>query len=138
MKMLLALVLIGLFAGVLSGFVGVGGGLIIVPSLVYLLGYTQLQAQGTSLAVLLLPVGFLAVWNYYKMGNINVSDAIIIAFGFVIGAHFGSKWVHQLKENQIKFFFGLIMFLLSLRITISSGINWFDESKNQISSIENK
>ncbi|MCB0789462.1 MAG: sulfite exporter TauE/SafE family protein, partial [Flavobacteriales bacterium] len=85
---LLLLVIIGLLAGVLSGFVGVGGGLIIVPALVYIMGLSQHEAQGTSLGVLLLPVGILAVMNYYRSGQLDIRYALIIAAAFVAGGYF--------------------------------------------------
>jgi len=107
---ILILIIIGLCAGLLSGFVGVGGGLIIVPALVYLLGFTQLAAQGTSLAVLLLPVGFLAVWHYYKQGNVDV-----------LGALAGGHYAHKLDINKIKFAFALLMLLASLKLLWSAG-----------------
>ena len=125
---LLLLILIGIFAGVMSGFVGVGGGLIIVPGLVYLLGFTQMQAQGTSLAVLLLPVGILAVWNYHKAGTIDVTAALIIAFAFVIGGYFGSKYALKLPEYKVKFVFGIFMLYAALRMIYSGGIKWFGDA----------
>jgi uncharacterized protein len=121
----LLLMLMGLMAGLLSGFVGVGGGLIIVPALVYLLGFSQIQAQGTSLAVLLLPVGILAVWNYHKAGQINAPAALIIALAFVIGGYFGSKYALKLPEYKIKFVFGLFMLYVAARLIITSGTRWF-------------
>ncbi|MCC6600200.1 MAG: sulfite exporter TauE/SafE family protein [Crocinitomicaceae bacterium] len=125
MQALLLLIVIGLVAGMLSGFVGVGGGIIIVPALVFALGMTQLQAQGTSLAVLLLPVGIFAVMNYYKAENINVAAALIIAGTFVIGAYYGSKFALKLPEHKVKFVFGLLMFYVSIRMIYSSGMKWF-------------
>lgn len=122
------LVLVGLLAGIISGFVGVGGGVVIVPALIYLLGFSQLQAQGTSLGVLLLPVGILAVWNYHKAGNIHVSAALIIAAAFVIGGYFGSKYALKLPEHKVKFIFGLFMLYISVRMLIGSGIKWFGPS----------
>jgi uncharacterized membrane protein YfcA len=124
---LLLLILIGIFAGVMSGFVGIGGGLVIVPGLVYLLGFTQMQAQGTSLAVLLLPVGILAVWNYHKAGTIDIPAALIIASAFVIGGYFGSKYALKLPEYKVKFVFGLFMLYAAFRMVYSAGIKWFGE-----------
>lgn len=80
---------IGLSAGILSGFVGIGGGIIIVPALIYLLGLTQHQAQGTSLFLMLPPIGILAVYNYYQSGTINFWFGGIIAITFIIGGYFG-------------------------------------------------
>ncbi len=89
---ILLLILIGLAAGKLSGLVGVGGGIIIVPCLVLFLGFSQKEAQGTSLAILLLPIGIFAVAEYYKQGYINVPNALIVALAFLIGSYFGSRF----------------------------------------------
>lgn len=123
----LILLLIGLAAGMLSGFVGVGGGLIIVPALVYFLHFNQYQAQGTSLAVLLLPVGILAVMNYYKQGHININYALIIGAAFVVGGYFGSKYAMKLPEFKVKFFFALFMLYAAVRMLYTSGSQWFGD-----------
>ena len=121
---ILLLILLGLAAGTLSGFVGVGGGIIIVPALVYILGMNQIQAQGISLAVLLMPVGFLGVWNYYQSGNIQFSVALLIALGFVFGSYFGSKLALQLPIYKIKFFFALVILIVAIDMLIRSGNQW--------------
>ncbi|MEY3399518.1 MAG: hypothetical protein RL220_2112 [Bacteroidota bacterium] len=122
---ILILVIIGIMAGMLSGFVGVGGGLIIVPALVYLMHFSQMQAQGTSLAVLLLPVGFLAVYNYHKSGNVNMTYALVIAATFVLGSYVGSKYALKLPEHKVKFIFSIFMLYVAIRMMISSGQKWF-------------
>ncbi|HOP43953.1 MAG: sulfite exporter TauE/SafE family protein [Flavobacteriales bacterium] len=116
---LLLLVIIGLLAGVLSGFVGVGGGLIIVPALVYIMGLSQHEAQGTSLGVLLLPVGILAVMNYYRSGQLDIRYALIIAAAFVAGGYFGSKWALVLPEVVVRRVFGFIMLIGALKLILS-------------------
>lgn len=116
---ILILVSIGLVAGILSGFVGVGGGVIIVPALIYVLGMDQLNAQGTSLFVLLLPVGILAVMNYYKSGNINWKFGIIIAVSFVVGGYFGSKLALKISPSLVRLIFGIIMAYVSFRMVVS-------------------
>jgi hypothetical protein len=110
------LIILGLLAGMLSGFVGVGGGLIIVPALIYFLQYNQLQAQGTSLAVLLLPVGIMAVMHYYKAGHIQIPAALCIGLGFVFGAYFGSKIALSISVHQVKLFFGCLMLIMSIKM----------------------
>lgn len=115
---LLLLVIIGLLAGVLSGFVGVGGGLIIVPALVYIMGLSQHEAQGTSLGVLLLPVGILAVMNYYRSGQLDIRYALIIAAAFVAGGYFGSKWALVLPEVVVRRVFGFIMLIGALKLIL--------------------
>lgn len=110
------LIAIGITAGILSGFVGVGGGMVIVPCLIYFLGLTQFQAQGTSLALMLPPIGILAFLNYYKTGNVNITYAAIIGATFIVGAYFGSKWALKLSEAKVKLIFGVVMFYASLRM----------------------
>ena len=119
---IIILVCIGVLAGILSGFVGVGGGVIIVPALVYALGLSQYEAQGTSLFVLLLPVGILAVNNYWKSGNINWHFGLIIALTFVLGGYIGSKLALRISPSIVKLVFGVIMAYVSVRLVLS-GLN---------------
>lgn len=113
------LIVIGLCAGVLSGFVGVGGGIIIVPALVYMLGFTQHQAQGTSLFVLSMPVVILATMNYWKTGNVNWKFGLIIALTFILGGYIGSKLALKISPGLVKFLFGLLMAYVSFRLIVS-------------------
>ena len=92
------LTIIGLSAGILSGLVGLGGGLVIIPALVMALGMSQKAAQGTSVAIMLPPIGILAAWNYYKAGLVDIKYAIIIAVAFILGGWFGSKVAIALPE----------------------------------------
>lgn len=117
---ILILVLIGIFAGAISGFIGVGGGVIIVPALVYFLGVSQHTAQGTSLLLMLPPIGILAVMNYYKAGQINWTHGIVIASTFIIGAYFGSKLSLKLNANVVKLVFGIFMLYVSARMIYTS------------------
>lgn len=117
---ILILVAIGIAAGILSGFVGVGGGMVIVPALIYFLGLTQFQAQGTSLAMMIPPIGILAVMNYWKADSVNLDYAIVIAITFVIGGYIGSKLALRLPEAKVKLIFGLIMFYASIRMIWSA------------------
>ena len=96
------LIVIGLVAGILSGLVGVGGGIIMVPLLVLFFSFNQHQAQGTSLAVLAVPVTALAAFNYYKEGQLNIKFAIIIAVFFIIGSYFGSKFALTIDQKMLK------------------------------------
>jgi hypothetical protein len=121
------LVAIGAFAGVLSGFVGVGGGVVIVPALVYTLGMSQHSAQGTSLFVLLLPIGILAVYNYWKGGQINWKFGLIIALAFVLGGYFGSKLALKLSPAIVKLIFGVIMAYVSFKMILSGYNSLADE-----------
>ncbi|MCE9540648.1 MAG: sulfite exporter TauE/SafE family protein [Bacteroidetes bacterium] len=116
MTTIVILLCIGLFAGVLSGMVGIGGGIIIVPALVYFMNMSQPEAQGTSLAVLLLPVGILAVYFYYQAGYVDVRSSLIIATTFVIGGFIGSKIAIVVDQNMLKKIFGIFLFLISLKM----------------------
>lgn len=117
---IILLILIGLVAGMLSGFIGIGGGVIMVPALVYVMGLSQHMAQGTSLILMLPPIGILAVMNYYKAGQVNLTYGIIIAIAFVLGGYFGSKFALKLPESKIKFVFGLIMLYIAGKMIFSS------------------
>ncbi len=118
------LILIGVLAGIISGFIGIGGGIIIVPGLIYLAGLTQLQAQGTSLALMLPPIGILAFMHYYKQGNVDLKVAGIVAVTFVIGGFFGAKLAHKIDQNLIKIVFGILMFLIAIKM-IFSGVKLY-------------
>lgn len=113
---ILILISIGVLAGMLGGFVGVGGGLIVVPALIYFLGLNQMEAQGTSLAMMIPPIGILAVWNYHKTGNVNFTYALIIAASFIIGGYFGSKISLKISVNKVKLIFGILMLYTSIRM----------------------
>ena len=101
-----------------AGFVGIGGGIIIVPALIYLVGLTPLMAQGTSLMLMLPPIGILAFMEYYKAGNINLYYGAIIAVTFVAGGYFGGKFAQKVDENLIKFIFGLLMMLVAVKMML--------------------
>ena len=122
---ILILIAIGMGAGMLSGFVGIGGGVIIVPMLLVAFNMTQLQAQGTSLFVLLLPVGILAVQNYWKTGNINWTFGVIIAVSFVIGGYFGSKLALRISPAIVKLVFGVLMAYVAIKM-IASAVRTLD------------
>lgn len=113
------LISIGLFAGALSGFVGVGGGIVIVPALIFFVGLSQHEASGTSLALLMTPVGILAVMNYYKSGNVNINYALLIAAGFVLGAFLGSKLSLRLSPDIVRKVFALFMFVVAIKLYFS-------------------
>lgn len=115
-QVILMVILIGIIAGMLSGLVGIGGGLIIVPALVYFLGMSQHSAQGTSLALILLPVGILAVFSYYKQGYIDMKIVGPLAIGFVAGSYFGSKIALSLSEETVKRFFAILMILVAVKM----------------------
>jgi uncharacterized protein len=113
---IITLVLIGLSAGVLSGLLGIGGAIIMVPALVFFFGMTQHQAQGTSLAILLFPVGFLAFWNYYREGYVNFRIAVITMLAFFIGGYLGSLAAIHLPARSLKIGFGILIIFLGFRM----------------------
>lgn len=118
-QIIIILLLIGLAAGMLSGMVGVGGGIIVVPALVFFLGFSQHQAQGTSLGLLLLPVGILAVINYYNRGFIDIKVVIIMSIAFVIGGWIGSKLALTLPQETVKKVFAVLLFYTAFKM-----LNW--------------
>ena len=115
---IVSLIVIGLLAGMLSGLVGVGGGIIMVPLLILFLGFSQHQAQGTSLTVLVVPVTALAVFNYYKQGYINWKYALVIALFFVIGGYFGSKLAVSIDQKMLKKIFSIVLLLVGVKLLL--------------------
>ena len=116
MQSVLIVVLIGIAAGMLSGLVGIGGGLIIVPALVYFLGFSQHTAQGTSLAMILLPVGIFAVIFYYKQGHVDIKVVWLLALGFIIGSALGSKVALNLPQETVKKIFAILMIAIAMKM----------------------
>lgn len=116
---IIILVIIGFLAGVLSGLVGIGGGVVIVPALVFFLGFSQQEAQGTSLGLLLLPIGILAVINYYNKGYIDVRVVGIMVLAFIAGGWVGSKLALQLSEELLKKIFAVLLFYTAFKM-----LNW--------------
>lgn len=125
-ELVLILLAIGMAAGMLSGLVGVGGGIIVVPALIFFLGFTQHEAQGTSLGLLLLPVGILAVINYYNKGFIDIKVVIIMSIAFVIGSWFGSKLALSLPQETVKKVFAIFLLYTALKMLTWDTIiiNW--------------
>ena len=113
------LIIIGLLAGILSGLVGVGGGILMIPLLIIFLGLSQHQAQGTALFAMLPPIGILAAINYYKEGFVKWEYAIVIAFTFVIGGYLGSKLSLSLPPQMVRRIFGVIMLLGAIKLISS-------------------
>ncbi len=113
---IIILIIIGVAAGMLSGLIGVGGGIIIVPALVYFLAFSQKEAQGTSLGILLLPVGILAVMQYYKQGQVDVKVVLIVSLAFIVGGFFGSKLALKLPEATLRKVFAVVMILIAIKM----------------------
>ncbi len=114
--MTVASLLVGLIAGIFGGFFGIGGAVIIVPTLVFLFDYSQHQAQGTTLAALVPPIGLLAAWHYHAHGNVNIRMAIFIALGFFLGGYFGALFAGKVPDLLLKRIFGIFLFFVAVRL----------------------
>ena len=116
LHVIIILLVIGLAAGILGGLIGVGGGIIIVPSLIYFLGFSQKEASGTSLGILLLPVGILGVLQFYKAGYIDMRTVWLVSFGFLVGSYFGSKIALRFSQETVRKIFAVVMILIALKM----------------------
>ena len=118
-SMLLLLMAIGIVTGIMAGMLGIGGAVIMIPALVYLMGFSQQMAQGTSLAVMLPPIGIIAAFNYWKAGQVNIKFAIILAVTFIIGSYFGSKLALNLPQPVLKKIFGVLLLLVAAKMLLT-------------------
>lgn len=112
-------ILIGMLAGAVSGLIGLGGGVFIVPALVYMFKMSQHEAQGTSLATLLLPIGLFGFWEYYRHGHVDLRIAAWLALGFSIGAYAGGLWAQAIPDLMLRRVFAVTLFIIAARI-------WFE------------
>jgi uncharacterized membrane protein YfcA len=103
----------------MAGMLGIGGAIIMIPALVFILGISQQSAQGTSLAVMLPPVGIIATYNYYKAGHVNIKFAIILAVFFLVGSYFGSKFALTIPQSGLKKIFGILLLLVAAKMLLS-------------------
>ncbi len=110
--------LLGLIAGALSGLVGIGGGVVIVPALIYLFHFSQKDAQGTTLALLIPPIGLLAAWTYFKAGHVNWWAAIFIIIGFIAGSYLGANYAVHLSGAALSRVFGLFLLALAIKMLV--------------------
>lgn len=113
---IITLVIIGLVSGIISGLVGIGGGIVIMPALVFFLGFSQKLAQGTSLGILLLPIGILAVLQFYKAGFVNIPAVLGVAAGFIVGGYFGSKIALSLPQDTVRKIFAIFILVIALKM----------------------
>ena len=120
MSLTLLFLLIGFAAGILSGLFGIGGGLVIVPALIWIARMQPVQATGTSLGALLLPVGLLGAWEYYRRGNVDVRASVLLACGLLIGAWIGARWAQTLSPVQLKRAFALLLAAAAARMWFSA------------------
>jgi uncharacterized protein len=118
MTNMILLLVLGVVAGLLSGLLGIGGGIIIVPALIFVFGYSQHLAQGTTLALMVPPIGILAAWTYYKQGNVNLAAAALICLGFLVGALFGARFASAIPDLILRRSFGVLFLAVSVRMII--------------------
>lgn len=116
---ILLYLLLGLTAGAFSGIVGIGGGIIIVPALVFLFGMTQHMAQGTTLALMVPPIGILAAWTYYNQGYIDIKVALFVALGFLVGGLIGAKIAVVLPNHVLKKIFAFVLFAIGIKMLVA-------------------
>ena len=112
-------VILGIVAGISSGIFGLGGGTILIPALVFLFGLTQHQAQGTTLAIMVPPIGLLAALRYYYSGNVKLGMAGFICLGFFIGGLIGANMIQNLPDLMLKRLFGVFLLFISLRMILT-------------------
>lgn len=115
---IIGLLVLGLLAGYISGLVGIGGGVIIVPALIFVFGYSQHTAQGTTLAMLVPPIGILATLWYYQKGYVDIKAALLLGLGFVAGGLIGGKMAIGIPEQMLKQIFGVLLMLLGLKMLL--------------------
>jgi uncharacterized membrane protein YfcA len=113
---ILILLVIGTITGVMAGMLGIGGGLVVIPALVMIMGMSQQSAQGTSLAMMLPPIGILAAYNYYKAGHVDIRIALLLALAFIAGSYFGSKLAIRLPQELMKKIFGIFLLLVAIKM----------------------
>jgi uncharacterized protein len=109
-------IVIGLCSGVLGGLIGIGGGIIMIPAMIFFLRFDQHLAQGTTLAAMIPPIGFFAAYEYYKNGYVNIPVALFIAAAFLVGGYFGAKLAVNIETDHLKKIFGVILLLVSMRM----------------------
>jgi len=115
----LMFILLGVIAGAFSGVFGIGGGLVLIPALVYLFHFSQKTAQGTTLALMIPPIGFFAAYSYYKAGQINIKAALFIIVGFLIGSYFGAHFATMLPNKKLSKAFAILIIIAGIRMLIT-------------------
>ena len=116
LQYLLIVALIGIAAGILSGLLGLGGAIIIIPALVLFVGYSQQSAQGTALLMMVLPVGALAAYQYYKEGYVEIKTALIMAVFFFIGGYFGARFATEIPQGLLKKLFAVMLIVIAVKM----------------------
>src|SRR5512134_3277172 len=113
-------VLLGVIAGIFSGLIGIGGGVIIVPALVFVFGLSQHQAQGTTLALMVPPIGLPAAWAYYKQGDVNFEAALLVCAGYFLGGLLGAKMALRIPNEVLERIFGLAMLGVAAKMLLAN------------------
>lgn len=113
---MLVTLLIGMLGGIFGGFLGIGGGTIIIPALIYFLGFSQKLAQGTSIAAMIPPIGILAAFAYWKTGNVDIKVALLIAIGFIVGGLIGGLLAQQLSDNILRKIFATFLIVIAIKL----------------------
>lgn len=111
-------ILLGLFSGIISGLIGIGGGIVIIPALIYFFGLSQHMAQGTTLALMVPPIGLLAALEYYRKGFVNLNIALFVCLGFFIGGYLGAKVATTITPQILRKIFGVALFLISIKMIL--------------------
>lgn len=112
-------IILGLVAGIFGGMFGIGGGTILIPALVYIFGLTQHQSQGTTLAIMIPPIGLLAAWRYFQAGNVKIGIAGFVCLGFFIGGLIGANLIHNVSDPMLKKLFGIYLLIVSVQMIFS-------------------
>ena len=115
---ILLFVLLGLVAGILSGLIGIGGGIIIIPAFIFFFGMPQHMAQGTTLALFVPPIGILAAWEYYKHGQVDLTAAALVCLGFVFGGYVGAQFANSLSNKVLTRIFGVALLIMGLQMVL--------------------
>jgi uncharacterized membrane protein YfcA len=118
MVQIVQFVVLGLLVGVLAGILGIGGAVFVVPALVYIFGWEQHLAQGTTLAMLVPPIGIFAAWSYYKAGHVDFQVAGLLCIGFVVGGYFGAQFANQIPAESLRKIFGIALLIISLKMIL--------------------
>ncbi len=116
MSQVLGLLITGLVAGIMSGLLGIGGGTIVIPALIYLYGMSQHMSQGTTLAMMVPPIGLLAAWHYWKNDNVNIGFAIFLCLGFFFGGLIGAYFANMIPDFYLRRIFGVFMLVIALKL----------------------
>jgi len=109
-------IVLGFVAGVFSGFLGLGGGTILIPVFVFILGFTQHKAQGTTLALMIPPIGLLAAWKYWTKGNVNIKVALFVCVGFFVGGYLGASLVTYIPDHLLKKLFAVFLMFIAIKM----------------------